>query len=312
MHKAIHFTAVLSFIFFTVAASQNLSGTWEGHTSDGAEYWRIGIVHIGDSCYGYSYDAGPGYCNQNFAAVYNKEENKFKGQGINFISKSFDHTLIATTLRYEKRNKDEYLVGNVRAKSILIQVFSFGIGASGVLKKVSDDVDSTAYIKSVVRRLANDNYLKTIAGETPTTDTAMRLDKMNTGDSIAAKSTFEDSVALIKNSRNTSVIKTISTPTDSVTIVLYDDGEIDGDIVTIFDNGRIIVNQLALTKKPYSITIALSNNNSKHIIELMAENEGSIPPNTAYMLVLAGSERVEVKASSDKLSNAAIVIQKEE
>ena len=41
-----------------------------------------------------------------------------------------------------------------------------------------------------------------------------------------------------------------------------------------------------------------------------AENEGSIPPNTAYMLVLAGRERVEVKASSDKKSNAAIVIQK--
>ena len=51
-------------------------------------------------------------------------------------------------------------------------------------------------------------------------------------------------------------------------------------------------------------------NGSKHTIELMAENEGSIPPNTAYMLVLAGEERIEIKASSDKLSNAAIVIQK--
>ena len=91
---------------------------------------------------------------------------------------------------------------------------------------------------------------------------------------------------------------------------MYDDGEIDGDIVTIFDNGKIVVNKLTLTKTPYEIMLALPIDGSMHTIELMAENEGSIPPNTAYMLVLADKERIEIKASSDKLSNAAIIIQK--
>lgn len=296
----------LTAVSFT-AMCQNLTGTWEGSVSDG-EYWRIGIVHIGDSCYGYSYDEGPGYCYQNFTAVYNSKENKFKGQGNDFISRTIEHALIATTLRYEKEGKQEYLKGNVSVKSLALKIFSFGIGSRGVLRKVSNDVDSTAYIRSVVRRLG------TVKRSDSTTNATIKKDSVitpeKTSDSLLSKKRFEDSVIALKNSRPTVITQTVTTTADSVKVILYDDGEIDGDIVTIFDNGKIIINKLTLSKEPYEVNLSLPSNGSKHTIELMAENEGSIPPNTAYMLVLAGNERVEVKASSDKLSNAAIVIQK--
>lgn len=295
----------------SLAKSQNLTGTWEGSTSNGAEYWRIGIVQFGDSCFGYSYDAGPGYCYQNFTATYNKKENKFKGEGNSFISKTFDHVLIATTLRYEKEGKTEYLLGTVRSKSIVSKIFSLGIGVGGRLKKISNDVDSTAFIKSVVRRLSEVKNTDSVITEVIKKDTALiAANTVKVNDSVLSKIVFEDSVTRIKESRPTVITKTITTTADSVKIILYDDGEIDGDIITIFDNGKIVVNKLLLTKEPYQINLLLPLNNSKHTIELMAENEGSIPPNTAYMLVLAGEERVEVKTSSNKLSNAAIVIQK--
>lgn len=303
---ALYFFLLLS----SLAKSQNLTGTWEGSTSNGAEYWRIGIVQFGDSCYGYSYDAGPGYCYQNFTATYNKKENRFKGEGNSFISKTFDHVLIATTLRYEKEGKAEYLLGTVRSKSIVSKIFSLGIGVGGRLKKISNDVDSTSFIKSVVRRLSDVKNTDSAVTEVLKKDTAIITAGSQINDSILSKKIFEDSVTRIKESRPTLVTKTITTSADSVKIILYDDGEIDGDIVTIFDNGKIVVNKLMLTKKPYQINLQLPFSYSKHTIELMAENEGSIPPNTAYMLVLAGEERVEVKASSNKLSNAAIVIQK--
>jgi hypothetical protein len=301
---------IITLIFFISSLSancQNLGGTWEGSTSSG-EYWRIGIVHIGDSCYGYSYDSGPGYCYQNFSAIYNKQQNKFKGQGNDFISSSFDHMLIAATLRYEKRGKGEFLVGNVKVKSFIANVFSLGAGSIGRLKKIKNDVDSTDYIRSVVRRLVTTNQTDTIKKETIKKDTIVIDTKAS--DSIIAKKRFEDSVTNIKNSRTTIVAKTITTQADSVKIILYDDGEIDGDIVTIFDNGKIVVNKLTLTKVPYQISLALPIDGAVHTIELMAENEGSIPPNTAFMLVIADDERIEIKASSDKLSNAAIVVQK--
>lgn len=297
MLKAFLFISIPLLIVSPTANCQNLSGTWEGY-SGGSEYWRVGIVQINDSCYCYSYDEGEGnsYCNQNFRGYYNKEEKTFEGQGINFISRTFDHVLIATSLRYKKEGKEEYLTGTVRAKSFIANILSFGNDMSR-LRKISNIVDSTAYIKSAVRRLANSSYVKTINTDTIT-------------NAVATHKAFEDSVTKIKNNRATNIVKNIFTAADTVVITLYDDGEPDGDIVTVFDNDNIVVNKLTLTKKPYQLTITLPVNNSKHMVELMAENEGSIPPNTAYMLIEAGAERVEVKASSNKSSNAAIVIQK--
>ncbi len=298
MLKAFLFISIQLLFVSSTANCQNLSGTWEGY-SGGSEYWRLGIVQINDSCYCYSYDEGDGnsYCNQNFRGYYNKEEKTFEGQGINFISRTFDHVLIATSLRYKKEGKEEYLTGTVRARSFIANILLLGSNDLSRLRKISNNVDSTAYIKSVVRRLANSSYVKTINADTIT-------------NTVETQKTFEDSITYIKNNRATNIVKNIFTAADTVIITLYDDGEPDGDIVTVFDNDKIVVNKLTLTKKPYRLTISLPANNPKHTVELMAENEGSIPPNTAYMLIEAGAERVEVKASSNKLSNAAIIIQK--
>ncbi len=120
---------------------------------------------------------------------------------------------------------------------------------------------------------------------------------------------YVDSAIIKKENRVSKLVKTIYTKEDSVKLIIYDDGEIDGDIVTVFDNNKIVVNKLLLVSKPYQINLHLSALNNTHTIELIAENLGSIPPNTAYMLIIAGSERYEIKASSDLTSNAKIIIQ---
>jgi hypothetical protein len=55
--------------------------------------------------------------------------------------------------------------------------------------------------------------------------------------------------------------------------------------------------------------IPVNKDNSFHVIELMANNLGSIPPNTAFMLILAGKERYELRLTSDFSVNAQINIQ---
>jgi hypothetical protein len=308
MLKTLIQTTVLLFIFLQ-AAGQELTGTWEGRS--GTAYWRIGIIQIGDSCFGYSYDSDPGFCKVNFVAVYDKKNNRFKGEAISFIARSYNHVLIAANLHYEKHEGDEYLVGRVGTKALVSRILSLGADSYGQLKKISKQVDTTVYMERVLERLKNASLKKDSSVKANTiTEKHTPVNHLPIKDSLAAKKIFEDSVAVIKDSRQSIVVKTISAMADSVTIILYDDGEIDGDIVTVFDNGKILINQLSLIKEPYKVTLALPAVGAKHVIELMAENEGSIPPNTAYMLVLAGSERVEVKASSDKRSNAAIVIQR--
>ena len=120
----------------------------------------------------------------------------------------------------------------------------------------------------------------------------------------------EQVIEPVIESQPVKILRTINTKADSVKIILYDDGEVDGDIVTVFDNGDMAAHKLLLTNEPWQLTVALPAIGSKHTIELLAENVGAIPPNTAYILVLAGDERVEVKISSDKLSSAGIVIQR--
>lgn len=290
-----------------VLKSQNLSGTWEGSIM--GEYCKLVVLHINDSLFGYTYDTGLGYCKADFVGRYDSTTQKIKGKNTEFIERTLLHSKSVYSLTYSREGNTEYLRGRVAAKSAGARIASFGIGSAVQYKKIKASIDTTKFLAMVfARQKAAETHKANNEPAVQQTDTVTAIQ----ADSTVLQKQFTDSIAAIKESRRSVVQKTISTTADTVKITLYDDGDIDGDMVTIFDNGNIIANKLALTKEPYHITLLLPQNGSKHTIELMAENEGSIPPNTAYMLVVAGTERVEVKASSDKLSNAAIVIQKQE
>jgi hypothetical protein len=64
---------------------------------------------------------------------------------------------------------------------------------------------------------------------------------------------------------------------------LFDNGEIDSDIVSVYYNGKLIVNHLTLNETAITFTIEASGADRHHEFILIAENEGSIPPNTALM-----------------------------
>jgi hypothetical protein len=112
----------------------------------------------------------------------------------------------------------------------------------------------------------------------------------------------------VKESRTSTLVKTLETAADSIRLVLYDNGEIDGDTVTVFYNGAIVFNSVPLSVKPLEIALAVNKMNTANTIELMANNLGSIPPNTALLLIYSGNERHELRVSSDYSSNAQINI----
>jgi hypothetical protein len=90
--------------------------------------------------------------------------------------------------------------------------------------------------------------------------------------------------------------------------LLHDNGEIDNDTVTVFLNGKIIIDRLGLKVKPYETMIAINVKDSLQYIELMANNLGTIPPNTAYLTIWAGKQKYELRVSSDYRVNARIDI----
>ncbi len=99
--------------------------------------------------------------------------------------------------------------------------------------------------------------------------------------------------------RNNNLIKTIEIENETFKVDLYDNGDIDGDTISLLFNGKLILSHKRLSDK--AITLTLNTDDKKDVNELVmyAENLGSIPPNTALMVVTDGSSRYEVRIASD-------------
>lgn len=110
----------------------------------------------------------------------------------------------------------------------------------------------------------------------------------------------------ILKSRSNEIVKTITTHAKEFKIELYDNGDIDGDRISVYHNNELIVSNKTLTDKPITFSIKADENVSVHEFVMVAENLGSIPPNTALMIVTAGDQRYELFITSTEQKNAVV------
>ncbi|MBL7726938.1 MAG: hypothetical protein JNM68_04590 [Dinghuibacter sp.] len=111
---------------------------------------------------------------------------------------------------------------------------------------------------------------------------------------------------VLKERSNQVVEEVIIADTNEVVVNLYDYGEVDGDIVTIFLDNREIISKQMLRVTPISIPIKVNEEHPEHTLTLVAENLGSIPPNTALMVTYVNDQRYEVKIESTEQKNATV------
>ena len=111
--------------------------------------------------------------------------------------------------------------------------------------------------------------------------------------------------------RSNNLVKTLITTSPDIKIELFDNGEIDGDTITVYDNNQVISYRQGLTNKPITLNIKASEFVPVHEFVMVANNLGSIPPNTALMVVTTGGKRYEVFMSADEKKNAKVVIRYE-
>jgi hypothetical protein len=106
--------------------------------------------------------------------------------------------------------------------------------------------------------------------------------------------------------RQKELVETITTGSRLLEISFYDNGEIDGDTISVYDNNRLVVSKRGLSAEPISVKIELDDSSPEHEVVMVAENLGSIPPNTSLMIVKAGSKRYTVRLASTEQKNAAV------
>ena len=110
--------------------------------------------------------------------------------------------------------------------------------------------------------------------------------------------------------RETEIIRTVLFKSDSLVISLYDNGEIDGDTVSLVLNGNIILSKQGLTDKAIRKTIAASEIGDSSKLVLYAENLGRIPPNSGLLILQDGNERYQIRFSGDLQKNSAVILRR--
>ena len=109
------------------------------------------------------------------------------------------------------------------------------------------------------------------------------------------------------NSRKQEVVTAIRVNTDSVTIRLYDNGVVDGDIVSVIYNDKVVIDRLSLTTKTIELNIPVSRSGINHLV-FHAHNLGELPPNTAKLEIIYGGRKDELTVSSNLTVSSTINI----
>jgi hypothetical protein len=110
--------------------------------------------------------------------------------------------------------------------------------------------------------------------------------------------------------RENVVMNEIEVNSDSVDVDFYDNGEIDGDSISVFFNSQLLAFSQKLSSRAVHFKLGLDTARQVNELSMYADNLGSIPPNTALMIVTDGKKQYEMRLSSNLEKNAMIRIRR--
>lgn len=100
--------------------------------------------------------------------------------------------------------------------------------------------------------------------------------------------------------------KEIPVTGDTIELRFYDNAEIDGDSISLFLNGKLLAQNIRLTGRAHVIKLAVQELQNSNELVMVAENLGTIPPNTSYMVAIVNGERYDAWLASTEGSSAMI------
>ena len=101
-------------------------------------------------------------------------------------------------------------------------------------------------------------------------------------------------------------IQEIKVDTGTIRLDFYDNAEIDGDSVTVTLDSRVLVSHQKLGLRPISMDIKVDLDHQEQEVTMIADNLGTIPPNTAMLIITAGDKKYRLFLTSDKQKSAQV------
>ncbi len=112
------------------------------------------------------------------------------------------------------------------------------------------------------------------------------------------------------NERDYVVADDVMVESDTLKMDFYDNGEVDGDSISIFYNKKLIAFHQKLSTRSIHFEIVLDTLLQSNEVTMFAENLGSIPPNTALMIIDDGKNKYNVRMASSLDKNAILRIKR--
>ncbi len=110
-----------------------------------------------------------------------------------------------------------------------------------------------------------------------------------------------------KFAKRTNKLQTvIPIKSEKIELRFYDNAQIDGDSIALFLNGKLLFKNIRLTDQPYTVILDANELQEDNELVMVAENLGSIPPNTSFMVAIVGSKRYEARLYATENSSALI------
>ena len=220
-------------------------------------------------------------------AVVQKEETAPVEEVISIATKKSD--LPATTIQTEQKKDVAGSLSKPEVKKQEIPVFR----QEPVLSSTTEETTAT-----------------TKKSELVTTVKAPEEKKFNAEAPQASPIKITATVAALVLERKTVAPQIVTFKSDSLELALYDNGEIDGDTVSVLLNGEVLMTKQGLKASAIKKTIYVQPGTEEVTLVLYAENLGKYPPNTGLLVVHDGEDTYQVRFSADLQQNAAVVFRR--
>jgi hypothetical protein len=327
---------IVFFLFLLLSGrvtAQDLTGTWEGALGTD-QFLRLNIIQTGNKICGYTEDHiianKRSFCKAFFEGYFDARKQRLVIRGQYFLANSGEHILMNLSLKLKKsKNTDILEQPPVRRIAYRERWGLFGLEVEPYVERDSTEY---VYIKKVATQPSEFNALmedciardKKASGPVAKPVTPKPADSLppvvqapvpvQPKDSVppvvaAPVEVKKDSITKPKTITQRKNVEQSHLEVDvkTINLKLYDNAIMDGDTVSILYNGKMLLTHQLLSVKGIELNIDLDPNQTRHEITLFAENLGSIPPNTALVVITAGKKRYELFASASLEENAVLV-----
>lgn len=311
---------VLSFLFLIpyLANTQSVTGSWYGradvNSSNGANNYLTELVlkQKGDEVEGvFGYYFKDSYQSFFVRGTYDRVTREvriknlpvlyYKGSAINGVECPMNFVGILMVSQAGSNIKGNFYSDEKYKYTCPSLRVSFAVDVN---ERNQDSILQNSVVgKKVWKPQQEDFIVSSPANDKPKTISA---DVVNDKVAITLKESEEKKLIDKFSQRTNTYNKDIEISGDSVRISFYDNGDIDGDIISVFLNKAPVLVGQEISARALNVYLALDSTKEYNEVSMMAENLGKIPPNTALMLITDGINRYEIYMSSSLTQNASI------